>query len=51
MLSLTLSLSLTGKEDVCGRALWRKREGERETGRERERGRERGRVRKRETEM
>ncbi len=31
-----LSPSLTGKEDVCRRALWRKREGERETGRERE---------------
>ncbi len=41
VLSLSLSLSLTGKEGVCGRALWRKREGERET--ERERGRERGR--------
>ncbi len=34
-LSLYLSLSLAGKEDVCGHALWRKREGE--TGREGER--------------
>jgi hypothetical protein len=30
---------MTGKEGVCGRALWRKREGERERGRERERKR------------
>jgi hypothetical protein len=46
---LSLSFSLIGKEGVCGRALWRKREEERdrerewrETVREREGGRERG---------
>jgi len=40
-----LSLSMTGKEGVCGLALWRKREGERERGRERERKRKRERER------
>ncbi len=47
-LSLSLSFSLIGKEGLCGRAFWRKREGERdrerETGREREGGRGRGSV-------
>jgi hypothetical protein len=39
--ALSLSLSLTGKEDVCWRALWRKRE--KQGGREKENGRERNR--------
>jgi len=48
---LSLSLSLTVKEGVCGRAIWRKREGERETGREGMRVRKRERVRNRERDM
>ncbi len=42
----TLYLPLIGKEGVCGRALWRKREGEtdrvKQGGREREEERETG---------
>jgi hypothetical protein len=45
---LSLSLSLAGKEDVCGHALWRKREGE--TVREREKQGGRGRDSNREGE-